>query len=92
MMKRHKNGYSYKKRNDGVKTMLTIGNYTLMIVKKNTIQPVRLEKQVTNKEHLEQLVETNSTKINIILFILLLLLFMVLCYMVVPQTYGFYHW
>ena len=92
-MKKHKNGYSYKKRNDGVKTMLTIGNYKLMIVKKNTVQPVRLEKQVTSKEHLEQLVETYNTKINIILFILLLLLLlMILCYMVVPQTYGFYHW
>ena len=72
--------------------MLTIGNYTLLIVKKNTIQPVRLEKQLTNKEYLKQLVEKDNTKINIILFIVLLLLFLILCYMVVPQTYGFYHW
>ena len=72
--------------------MLTIGNYTLMIVKKEDKEPVRLEKRMTNKEQLEHIIENNTTKINIILMILLLILFLLLCDMIVPQTYGFYHW
>lgn len=70
--------------------MITIGNYTLMVVKKTTQEPVRLEKQITNKEQLEQIISRNSTKINIILIILLLILFTLLCEMIVPNTYGYF--
>ena len=70
--------------------MITIGNYTLMIVKKTDKEPVRLQKQVTGKEQLEQLMARNSTKINIILIILLLILFVMVCNMIVPKTYGYF--
>lgn len=70
--------------------MITIGNYTLMIVKKTDKEPVRLQKQVTGKEQLEQLMARNSTKINIILIILLLILFVLVCNMIVPKTYGYF--
>ena len=70
--------------------MLTIGNYTFMVVKKTTQEPVRLEKQTTNKENLEQLIENNTTKLNIILSILLFILFILLCFVLIPPTYGFF--
>lgn len=70
--------------------MITIGNYTLMIVKKTDKEPVRLQKQITGKEQLEQLMARNSTKINIILIILLLILFVMVCNMIVPKTYGYF--
>lgn len=74
----------------GVKHMLTIGKYTFVILKKPT--PPRLDKKQGKKEMIKQLVGKHNIKINIILFITLLILFSIFCYLVVPQTYGFYHW
>lgn len=70
--------------------MLKIGKYTIMIVKDK--KPADLHKQTTKKEELYEIITDNQQKINVILLILLLILSLLLCYMVVPQTYGFYHW
>lgn len=61
--------------------------YKIVIIKKDEHKPVRLNKITEEEKPIHYLGELN-TKINIILFILLLILFIILCYMIVPQTYG----
>ena len=88
-MKNQKNGYY---SNKGAKLMITVGNYTILLIKKEQQTPVRLEKNITKKQKMEKLMNNNTKAINITLLIILMVLFIILCYHLVPQTYGFYHW
>lgn len=60
-------------------------DYKLVLVKKEKKEPVRLERVVDDGWTIHQ-------KLNIIIFILLILLFSVLCFILVPPTYGFFRY
>lgn len=70
--------------------MITVGNYTILLIKKE--QPARLKKQQNRKQTIEQIMNRNARTINIILMIILMIMFIALCYHLVPTTHGFYHW
>ena len=58
--------------------MITIGKYKLIIVKRK--EPARLNKKV----------EKHRFNITLLIFILLVILFSILCFLLVPPTYGTY--
>lgn len=76
-MKKVGNGYMFK-----------IGKYKIIITKEK--DPVRLQKKITEKEKLEQIVNRNADMLNIILMVVLMILLLMLCMILVPKTYGFF--
>lgn len=70
--------------------MFRMGKYHITITKEK--QPVRLNKKLTKKSRIINFINENNRKVDIALFIILMLLFILLCYLVVPKTFGFYHW
>ncbi len=68
--------------------MCRIGKYTITVTKDKA--PVRLEKKVSEKEKLEQLLIRNCNLLNIIIIILIIILFLVVCMIVVPPTNGYF--
>lgn len=70
--------------------MFRMGKYHITITKEK--QPVRLNKKLTKKSRIINFINENNRKVDIALFIILMLLFLLLCYLVVPKTFGFYHW
>lgn len=70
--------------------MFKMGKYHITITKEK--QPVRLDRKLTKKSRIINFINENNRKVDIALFIILMLLFILLCYLVVPKTFGFYHW
>ena len=87
MMRNQENGYGqrylYKKRRN--KIMFDPRNYRIMIIKKDNKEPVRLEKK-------DEPIYGIHQKLNIVIIILLFLLFLILCFILVPPTYGFFRY
>lgn len=78
MMKSKESGYMYKR----------IGRYEITIIKQEKKEPARLEK-VEIEDDGTKIIRKLNNKINLALFILLIILFFIICYLLVPQTYGF---
>ena len=70
--------------------MFKMGKYHITITKEK--QPVRLNRKVTKKSRIINIINENNRKIDIALFIILMLLSILICYHLVPKTFGFYHW
>ena len=64
------------------------GDYEIIIRKEVKKEPARLEKKEVEDDGTAVFRKLNS-KINMVILILLFVLFVLVCYMVTPQTYGF---
>lgn len=87
-MKSQKKHITMRKQESGY--MFKMGKYHITITKEK--QPVRLDRKLTKKSRIINFINENNRKVDIALFIILMLLFILLCYLVVPKTFGFYHW
>jgi len=67
-----------------------IGKYTFLIIKEDESEPVRLERKLSTKEKLVEKINKNNQKLNLIIIITLMILFLMVCFTIVPQTYGYF--